>query len=128
MKSLWLKIERRVLFNVIRFFRIRGASEKVARGFSLGMVVNFFPTFGFGVLISGFFARLFGGNTVAGFIGGSTLTFFWPLLFYLNMRAGSWARNKRTPVEDPAAVTEQTINALAWGSTFANSSPRTTAS
>ena len=82
MKSLGLKIERCILFNVIRFFRIRGTSEKVARGFALGMVVNFFPTFGFGVLISGFFARLFGGNTVAGFVGGSTLTFFWPLLFY----------------------------------------------
>jgi Putative citrate transport/Uncharacterized protein conserved in bacteria (DUF2062) len=56
---------------------------------------------------------------VAGFVGGSTLTFFWPLLFYLNMRAGSWAQNRRTPVEDPAAVTDQTISALAWGSTFA---------
>ena len=87
-KRLWLRIERGFLYHVIRLFRLRAASEKVARGFALGLVVNFFPTFGLGVLISGFMARALGGNAVAGLVGGATLTFFWPLLFYLKIRVG----------------------------------------
>jgi len=118
MTTLWLKTERCALFNLIRFFRIRGASEKVARGFALGLLVNFFPTFGFGVLLSGFFARVLGGNTVAGLVGGATLTFAWPLLFYLNMWTGSWVQHLRAPVVDSAEVTEKTIQTLVWGVTF----------
>ena len=69
LKRAWLALERGLVFNLIRLFRIRGQSERVARGFALGLIVNFFPTFGFGVLISGFFARLFGGNAIAGLVG-----------------------------------------------------------
>lgn len=117
-RKLWLRIERGILYNVIRLFRIRAASEKVARGFALGMVVNFLPTFGFGVLISGFVARLLGGNTVAGFIGGATLTFFWPLLFYLNIRVGGLFYQPPISVEEVGDVTEKTLSALVWGKTF----------
>lgn len=114
----WLRVERGFLFQVIRLFRIRSASEKVARGFALGLVVNFFPTFGFGVLISGFIARALGGNTVAGFVGGATLTFFWPLLFYLNIRTGGLLQPPAVPLTDVADVTEKTVSALVWGKTF----------
>lgn len=113
-----LKSERGLLYKVIRFFRIRSATEKIARGFALGLVVNFFPTFGFGVLISGFFARLFGGHPVAGVIGGATLTWAWPFLFYLNMRVGGLFRRPRIAVDHLSDVTEKTITALAWGKTF----------
>lgn len=116
--ALWLRIERSVLFYVIRFFRIRGESERVARGFALGLIVNFFPTFGLGVLFSGVFARVFGGNVAAGLIGGSLLTFFWPVLFYANMRTGSWIEQRRNPIRDPTEITERTMSALAWGQTF----------
>lgn len=116
-KRLWLSLERRFLFHLIRFFRIRGASEKVARGFSLGLIVNFFPTFGFGVLISGLFARLFGGNALAGLAGGAVLTFFWPLLFYCNIRTGGLCLGYDL-VRDYDEVTERTMNALLWGQAF----------
>jgi len=86
MKSFCLKIEPCILFDVIRFFCIRGASEKVARGFALGMVANFFPTFGFGVLISGFFARLFGGNPVAGSVGAILNSLLVGLTVYVLLR------------------------------------------
>lgn len=118
MNKLWLAIERFFLFQSIRLFRIRGQSERIARGFAVGLVVNFFPTFGLGVLISGFLAKAFGGNGVAGLVGGATLTFAWPLLFYLNMRVGRYFVPAPVVVDELADVTEKTIDALVWGKTF----------
>lgn len=115
---LWLSVERGFLYRVIRLFRIRGASEKVARGFALGLIINFFPTFGFGVLISGFVARLFGGNAVAGFVGGATLTFAWPLLFYFNIWTGSLLAPPPIVLDELGDVTERTMSALTWGKSF----------
>jgi uncharacterized protein len=117
-KRLWLCIERCFLFHLIRLFRIKGQNERVARGFALGLVVNFFPTFGLGVLISGFVARAIGGNVVAGVVGGATLTFAWPVLFYLNMKIGKLFVKSPVRVDDVEDVTEKTINAFVWGHTF----------
>lgn len=114
----WLKIERWVLYKVIVLCRIRGATERVARGFALGLIVNFFPTFGFGVFISGFFARMFGGNMAAGVLGGGVLNFVWPVLFYFNIRVGSVFLSPVVPIEEFDDVTERTINTLVWGWTF----------
>jgi uncharacterized protein len=115
----WLNIERWALYNVILLCRLRGATERVARGFALGLIVNFFPTFGFGVFISGFFARMFGGNMAAGIVGGGLLTFVWPILFYVNIRMGSIFQAPVVPLEELEDVTERTISTLVWGSTFA---------
>lgn len=111
-------MNRSVVLHAIRLLRVRDASERVARGFALGLVVNFFPTFGFGVLISGFVARLFGGNGIAGLVGGATLTFAWPLLFFLNMRTGSLLFRPAIRVEELGDVTTKTVDALVWGKTF----------
>lgn len=117
-RSLLLRVERSFLYNAIRLTRIRGASEKVARGFALGLIVNLFPTFGFGVLISGFIARLLGGNLVAGVVGGATLTFVWPLLFYWNIRTGAWFYQPQVLIADLDDVTEKSMSLLLWGKTF----------
>ena len=117
-KKLWLCLERYFLYHLIQLFRIKRQDEKVARGFSLGLIPNFFPTFGFGVLISGFFARAFGGNAVAGVVGGALLTFAWPVLFYLNMKVGHHFVKPPIIVDDLEDVTEKTIDALVWGHTF----------
>jgi uncharacterized protein (DUF2062 family) len=83
------------------------------------MAFNFLPTFGLGALISGLVARLFGGNMIAGFIGGSTLAIFWPVLFYLNIRVGTLFLRPAIVLDDLGDVTPQTVNALVWGQTFA---------
>lgn len=114
----WLSLERCFVYNLIRLFRIREHSEKVARGFALGFMVNFFPTFGFGVVISAALARMLGGNAVAGLIGGATLTFFWPLLFYLNLRTGSLFVPPKLVIDELEDVTEKTMDTLVWGQTF----------
>jgi len=114
---LWLGIERRFLYYSMRLFRLRDSAERVARGFAVGLSVNFFPTFGLGWLASGFLARLVGGNMLAGFLGGASLAFFWPLLFYLNVITGGWILG-RSPIRDPEELTEERINALVWGQRF----------
>lgn len=107
-----------VLLHSVRFFRLRGSRERGARGFAVGLACNFFPTFGLGAVLSGFLAKAIGGNVVAGFIGGSTLAFFWPLLFYINMRVGSFFIRPPIPVDDLGDVTVPTISRLVWGKTF----------
>jgi uncharacterized protein (DUF2062 family) len=110
--------KRSLRYQAIRLFRMEGSREKIARGFAIGMVFNFFPTFGLGAVVSGFVARLFGGNILAGFIGGSTLAIFWPVLFYLNMRVGSLFLRPPQIVDSLDDVTPQAVDALVWGRTF----------
>ncbi len=113
------RFQRAVLLHAIRFFRLSGSREKAARGFAIGLVCNFFPTFGLGAFLSGFLARLINGNMVAGFIGGTVFAIFWPLLFYLNIRVGSLFIRPPLIVDDLEDVTPQTVSALVWGQTFA---------
>lgn len=103
----------------VRFYRIKSSQGKAARGFAIGLACNFFPTFGLGGFISGFLARLCGGDMIAGFIGGSLLAPFWPLIFYFNIRVGGLFLRPPIVVDDLEDVTPQTVNALVWGQTFA---------
>jgi len=112
------RIKECVLYNVIRLFRIRSATEHVARGFAVGLIPNFFPTFGLGFLASAFLARITGGSTVAGFIGGAALTFFWPVLFFLNMKTGSIFITPRLLIVHLDDVTEESIRPLLCGPAF----------
>jgi len=114
----WHRVERWFLYHSIRLFRLRSATEHVARGFAAGLVVHFFPTFGAGVLISGVVARAVGGSAVAGLVGGASLGMLWPVLFYLNMRTGSLLVRPPVPVEQLGDVSETKMNALVWGQTF----------
>lgn len=108
-----------LLYQSARFFRLSGSRERAARGFAIGLACNFYPTFGIGGFIAIFLARLFGGNAIAGFIGGSLLAVFWPVLFYLNIKVGGILVRPPILVEDLDDVTPQTISALVWGQTFA---------
>ena len=108
-----------LLHQMVRFFRLSGSREKGARGFAVGLACNFFPTFGLGAVLSGFLAKAIGGNIVAGFIGGSTLAIFWPVLFYVNMKVGSAFLKPPIAIDDYGDVTMQNVSRLVWGQTFA---------
>jgi uncharacterized protein (DUF2062 family) len=108
-----------LLRQMVRFFRLSGSREKGARGFAVGLACNFFPTFGLGAVLSGFLAKAIGGNIVAGFIGGSTLALFWPVLFYVNMKVGSAFLKPPIAIDDYGDVTAQNVSRLVWGQTFA---------
>ncbi len=118
LRTLGSRLRRGTKSLVLRVFRVKDASERVARGFALGMIINFIPSFGFGVLISGFVARLFGGNVIAGLAGGASLTFFWPFLFYLNLRMGGLFVRPEVEVQDVAEINEKSMDALMWGKSF----------
>lgn len=112
------RIERWMIYYVIRLFRIRSTTEHIARGFAIGLVVNFFPTFGLGMLISGFLAKAIGGSAIAGLVGGAVLSFAWPVLFYLNMRTGGIFVRPPVVVEDFEDFTPKVMNTVLWGKTF----------
>jgi hypothetical protein len=114
----WHRLERWLLYHVVRLFRIRKATEHIARGFSIGLVVNFFPTFGLGMLISGFLAKAAGGSLVAGLIGGTVLAFVWPLLFLLNMWTGSVFLAPPIVIDELEDVTPKAMDTLMWCKTF----------
>lgn len=118
MRRLLHRSRRAFLYTVIRFFRIRHATEHIARGFAIGLVPNFFPTFGFGAILSAFLARATGGSAAAGFIGGLLLTFLWPVLFFLNMQTGSLFIHPRLLIDELDDVTEKAIQTLLWGPAF----------
>jgi uncharacterized protein (DUF2062 family) len=119
MSRVFQAIKRFLLFHSLRLFRLRGETEKIARGFALGLVVNLFPTFGLGVLISGAVARMLGGNAIAGLVGGASLAFAWPLLFYLNIKTGNVFVNRPEEVlDDLAHASEASLNAMAMGHAF----------
>lgn len=113
-----MRTARRALAGGLRLFRLNESRERIARGFALGLIINFLPSFGFGVLISGFVARVLGGNLLAGLVGGASLTFAWPLLFYFNVRTGAMLVQPHQPLDALGDVNTESVNALLWGQTF----------
>lgn len=82
------RLMRRFKFLLIKLFRIKGNAHKISLGFTLGFLVNFIPSFGIGPVISIAGAKLFKGNPVAGFIGGVSVIWLFPFMFYLNIVVG----------------------------------------
>ena len=111
-------VRRWTRFQTISLFRVNEGSERVARGFAVGALINFFPTFGLGLFAAGFAAGLTGGNVIAGFVGGAIFVVLWPLLFVLNMQTGGLIYHSPIQVDDIDDVDERTIDALVMGKTF----------
>lgn len=82
------KLLRKIKFLIIKLLRIKGNAQSIALGFTTGAIINFIPSFGLGIILSTGLAKLLRGNTVAGFIGGLSLIWLFPLLFYLNIVVG----------------------------------------
>jgi uncharacterized protein (DUF2062 family) len=83
------KLKRSFKFLLIKLLRIKDKAHSVAIGFTMGLLINFVPSFGFGPVISVAIARIARGNTVAGFLGGISLIWAFPFLFYLNVLVGN---------------------------------------
>ncbi|WP_025028778.1 DUF2062 domain-containing protein [Caldalkalibacillus mannanilyticus] len=98
------KLQRKCKYLIIKLLRIKDKAHSVAIGFTAGMLINFVPSFGFGPVISVGVARIFRGNTVAGFLGGISLLWAFPILFYLNLVVG----NACIPFTDPNVIVDET--------------------
>lgn len=84
-----MKLKRRFKYYLLRLFRLRASPHKVALGITLGLVPNWFPTFGLGPMLSIALAKIARVNMIAAVIGGIIGTPFWPVFFLLNYRIGS---------------------------------------
>ena len=93
---------RKLKFLFMRLLRIKGNAHGVARGFTVGVLINFVPSFGFGPFLSTMLPKLVRGNAVAGFIGGVIFLWAFPILFYINIVVGEYF----TPVEIAESIEE----------------------
>jgi uncharacterized protein (DUF2062 family) len=60
---------RQVKLLVVRFVRLRGLPEEIAKGVALGIFIGMTPTFGFQMAIALFFAYLLRENRLAAILG-----------------------------------------------------------
>lgn len=113
LRARWISLERAFLLHATRLFRVKAGAERVARGFAVGMAVNFYPTFGAGVVLSIILARLCGGNPIGGFVGGACLTLLWPAVFYLNLKVGGHLTGGSTSQLSPDLEAPE-MNQMLW--------------
>lgn len=60
---------RQIKLLVVRFVRLRGLPEEIAKGVALGIFIGMTPTFGFQMAIALFFAYLLRENRLAAILG-----------------------------------------------------------
>ncbi|MGE6752915.1 DUF2062 domain-containing protein [Rossellomorea sp. NPDC071047] len=72
----------------LKILRLKDNSHSIALGFTVGLLINFVPSFGIGPFISTAIAKVFKGNSFAGLVGGVSLIWAFPFFFYLNLVVG----------------------------------------
>ncbi len=82
------KQQRNLKCLCIRLLRVQDKAHSIALGFTVGLLINFIPSFGLGPFFSTVIAKLMKGNSIAGFIGGVSFLWAFPFLFYLNVVVG----------------------------------------
>ncbi|MGM0839224.1 MAG: DUF2062 domain-containing protein [Bacillota bacterium] len=72
----------------LKLLRLKDSSHSIALGFTVGLLINFVPSFGIGPFISTVCAKMIKGNSFAGLLGGISLIWAFPFFFYLNLIVG----------------------------------------
>ncbi|MFI8574484.1 DUF2062 domain-containing protein [Rossellomorea aquimaris] len=72
----------------LKLLRLKDNSHSIALGFTVGLLINFVPSFGIGPFISTACAKMIKGNSFAGLVGGISLIWAFPFFFYLNLIVG----------------------------------------
>lgn len=88
MTGIWRKLGRVSRYYLIRIFRLKQGSSKIALGFVLGFFPCWFPTFGIGPAASVALAKFAKVNVVAAIVAAALGSFMWPILFPLNYQMG----------------------------------------
>jgi uncharacterized protein len=108
-----IKRLRNIKFLLLKLLRINDSAHGIAIGFTVGVLINFVPSFGIGPILSALCAKLFKGNPFAGFVGGLASLWAFPLLFYLNIVVGEILLSVDTPkLEQMGQIF--TGNSLIW--------------
>lgn len=116
-----MKLQRRFKYYLIRLFRLKAGPHQVALGLSLGFIPNWFPTFGFGPVLSLGLAKITRVNVIAAVIGGIIGTPLWPVFFLFNYRVGGLFLKKPSEVNELEEVqyievVNDTVGSLQSGS------------
>lgn len=91
-----MKFRRAVRYHLLKFLRLRGTPIRVALGFALGACINFYPTFGAGVVVAGLLATALRLNIAAAFLGDLTFKSLFPVFFYFNLLTGDFILGRRS--------------------------------
>lgn len=62
-------IIRQAKLNLVRFLRLQGTPDEIAKGLALGIFIGMTPTFGFQMVLAVFFALLLRENKLAAVLG-----------------------------------------------------------
>lgn len=89
------RLQRALRFYTLKFLRLRGTPLKVAIGFALGACINFYPTFGVGVVLAGLLAGLFRVSIAAALLGDILFKSLFPVFFYLNLLVGNFVLGRK---------------------------------
>ena len=95
-----MQIRRKIKYYLLRLFRLNASPHQVAAGFTMGLIPNWFPTFGLGPALSVGLAKLVRVNIFSAIVGAVLGTPLWPLLFMLNYKIGSLILNRNTQIDE----------------------------
>ncbi len=80
---------RQAKLTLVRFCRLKGAPDEIAKGMALGIFIGMTPTFGFQMAIAIFFAFLLSENKLAAAVGvWITNPFTAPFIYALEYESG----------------------------------------
>ena len=105
---------RQVKLMVVRFVRLRGLPDEIAKGVALGIFVGMTPTFGFQMVIAIFFAYILRENRLAAVLGvwvtnPVTAPFIYAAEYEVGHRLLGMER-----FELPSELTWQAYSTLGW--------------
>lgn len=83
-----MTVSRLVRYYLLKFLRLNGSPRQVALGFAMGVCMNFYPTFGFGLAMAAVLAGLLRANIAASLLGDTLFKWLFPVFFYLNYVVG----------------------------------------
>ena len=105
---------RQTKLNFLRFIRLRGTPEEVAKGFALGIFIGMTPTFGVQMPIAFFFAWLLRENKLAAIIGvWVTNPLTAPFIYASEYEIGRLLRGMER-LSLPTEYTLDTLSHLSW--------------
>ncbi|WP_432822513.1 DUF2062 domain-containing protein [Trichloromonas sp.] len=105
---------RQIKLNLLKFIRLRGTPDEIAKGMALGIFIGMSPTFGFQMAIAVFFAFLLKENKLAAVLGvWITNPVTAPFIYALEYESGRLLLGM-SRVSLPAELTFDSLKVMGW--------------
>lgn len=83
-----MKLPRKIKYYYLKYKRTKDTPKSIAKGIALGISLDFFPTFGLGLILAFFTAGLFKANRPAAVLAAIAGKWAIPFFYYLNYKIG----------------------------------------